>query len=160
MGLIRDIFGLGKAVKDVAEVFVVNKTENASFEHLEHSAALEQFSSEFKRGRGNWFNNLVDGLNRLPRPVLALGTVGLFVFAMVDPIAFSARMIGLDAIPRELWWLLGAIVSFYFGARELHYVRKSKPAKPMEPASLFKPTPIAFEDNAAVADWMNTRTNA
>lgn len=158
MGLIQDIFGMGKAVKDVAEVFVVNKTENANFEHLEHSAALEQFSSEFERTRGNWFNNLVDGLNRLPRPVLALGTVGLFVFAMVDPAGFSTRMIGLDAIPRELWWLLGAIVSFYFGARELHYVRKAKPAPKAEPATLFKPTPVGFEDNAAIQDWLLTRT--
>jgi hypothetical protein len=157
MGLMRDIFGLGKAVKDMAEIFVVNKTENANFEHLEHSAALEQFSSEFGRARGNWFNNFVDGLNRLPRPVLALGTVGLFVFAMVDPIVFSARMSGLDTIPRVLWWLLGAIVSFYFGVRELHYVRKAKPETPINPVGLFKPTPISFEDNAAVADWLQTR---
>lgn len=160
MGLMRDIFGLGKAVKDVAEIFVVNKTENANFEHLEHSAALEQFSSEFQRGRGNWFNNLVDGLNRLPRPVLALGTVGLFIFAMIDPVVFSARMVGLDSIPRELWWLLGAIVSFYFGARELHYVRKAKPQRPTAPSSFLKPTPIAAEDNAAVSDWLQTQQNA
>ncbi|MDA9789552.1 holin family protein [Amylibacter sp.] len=80
MGLIRDILGIGKAVKGVAEVFVVNKTENAEFEHLEHSAALDQFAQEFRRKRGNWFNNFIDGLNRLPRPILALGTVGLFIF--------------------------------------------------------------------------------
>lgn len=158
MGLIRDIFGIGRAIKEVAEVFVANKTENANFEHLEHSAALEQFSSEFKRERGNWFNNLVDGLNPLPRPVLALGTVRLFVFTVVDPVAFSTRMVGLDAISRELWWLLGAIVSFCFGARELHYSRKSRPAKQSEPSSLFKPTPIAFGSNAAVLNWMRART--
>lgn len=65
----------------------------------------------------------INGLNRLPRPMLALGTLGLFIFAMVDPEAFGARMVGLDAVPEPLWWLLGAIVSFYFGARELHYFR-------------------------------------
>jgi hypothetical protein len=159
MGLIRDVLGIGKAVKDVAEVFVVNKTENASFEHLEHSAALDQFAQEFKRGRGTWFNNFVDGLNRLPRPILALGTVGLFTFSMVDPIAFSARMNGLDTVPRELWWLLGAIVSFYFGARELHHVRKSKPRRKPKPMQLLQAPIINADTNPAVADWLNTRSD-
>jgi hypothetical protein len=60
---------------------------------------------------------VVDGLNRLPRPALALGTLGLFVAAMVDPVWFAARMQGIALVPEPLWWLLGAIVSFYFGAR-------------------------------------------
>jgi hypothetical protein len=32
-------------------------------------------------------------------------------------------MVGLAEVPEPLWWLLGAIVGFYFGARELHYRR-------------------------------------
>ena len=100
----------------------------------------------------------VGPIDSLMRPVLALGTVRLFVFTVVDPVAFSTRMVGLDAISRELWWLLGAIVSFCFGARELHYSRKSRPAKQSEPSSLFKPTPIAFGSNAAVLNWMRART--
>ncbi len=36
---------------------------------------------------------------------------------MVDPVWFAARMQGLALIPEPLWWLLGVIVSFYFGAR-------------------------------------------
>jgi hypothetical protein len=59
----------------------------------------------------------MDGLNRLPRPALALGTLGLFVSAMVDPVWFASRMQGIALVPEPLWWLLGAIVSFYFGAR-------------------------------------------
>ncbi len=155
MGLIRDVLGIGKAVKDVAEVFVVNKSENAEFEHLEHAAALDQFSNEFKRERGNWFNNFVDGLNRLPRPILAIGTFGLFAFSMVDPVAFSERMVGLNTIPRELWWLLGAIVSFYFGAREMHYIRKTQPLR-STPVTLIERPSVDDEDNPAVADWRNS----
>ena len=59
----------------------------------------------------------MDGINRLPRPLLALGTVGLMVSAMANPSWFAARMQGLVAVPEPLWWLLGVIVSFYFGAR-------------------------------------------
>ncbi len=36
---------------------------------------------------------------------------------MVDPIWFASRMQGLALVPEPLWWLLGAIASFYFGAR-------------------------------------------
>ena len=35
-------------------------------------------------------------------------------------------------MPEPLWWLLGAIVSFYFGARELHYFRSQRPRVMLE----------------------------
>ncbi|MBF9024031.1 peptidoglycan-binding protein [Rhodobacterales bacterium HKCCD6035] len=69
------------------------------------------------------FDRAINGLNRLPRPLMALSVIGLFAFAMIDPVAFSARMTGLASIPEPLWWLLGAVVSFYFGAREMYYSR-------------------------------------
>jgi hypothetical protein len=84
---------------------------------------LEQHGTEFQYGRLGLFDSVMNGLNRLPRPMLALGTLGLFVFAMLDPAGFAPRMEGLALVPEPLWWLLGAIVSFYFGARELHYAR-------------------------------------
>jgi hypothetical protein len=36
---------------------------------------------------------------------------------MADPAWFSERMRGVALVPDPLWWLMGAIVSFYFGAR-------------------------------------------
>ena len=62
--------------------------------------------------------------------MLALGTLGLFVYAMAEPAGFSTRMQGLALVPEPLWWLLGAIVSFYFGARELHHQRSRTLPKP------------------------------
>jgi hypothetical protein len=47
---------------------------------------------------------------------LAFGVLGFFIAAMVDPIWFADRMAGLSLMLEPLWWLLGAIVSFYFGA--------------------------------------------
>ena len=49
--------------------------------------------------------------------MMALGCLGLLGAAMVDPVWFSARMAGIALVPEPLWWLLGVIVSFYFGAR-------------------------------------------
>ena len=63
------------------------------------------------------FDRFMDGVNRVPRPAMALGTLGLIVAAMVDPIWFAQRMQGVALVPEPLWWLMGAIVSFYFGSR-------------------------------------------
>ncbi|MEE9426663.1 MAG: holin family protein [Paracoccaceae bacterium] len=122
MGLVEAIFGLlfggGRNVlKDTAEVFWENSEAAAARQSRRSSAALEQFAAEFALERKGMFDRFMDGVNRLPRPALALGTMGLFVSAMVDPIWFASRMQGIALVPQPLWWLLGAIVSFYFGAR-------------------------------------------
>jgi hypothetical protein len=79
--------------------------------------AMSQYGAEYAVARRGGFDRFMDGLNRLPRPALALGTLGLFVSAMVNPLWFSERMQGIALVPEPLWWLLGVIVSFYFGAR-------------------------------------------
>ncbi|MEO1542154.1 MAG: holin family protein [Pseudomonadota bacterium] len=120
------ISGVGKAMEGVAEVFTENTEKGAQRAHDLNAAVLAQFAAEFARPSRGLFDRFVDGLNRLPRPVMALGTIGLMIYAMNDPIGFAARMQGLQLVPEELWWLFGAIVSFYFGARELHKTRRAR----------------------------------
>jgi len=134
MGLIGRALGVGQAAsaigdaaQGVSEVFVANATRGMELDAEIHQATMETAAAEFQYAGPGLFDRAINGLNRLPRPLLALGTLGLFAFAMIDPAAFAARMVGLDAVPEPLWWLLGAIVSFYFGARELHYVRRGAP---------------------------------
>jgi hypothetical protein len=123
MGLIEMIFGTlfgsgRNAIRETAEVFRVNAEADAQRGAQYDAAVLAQFAAEFaeRQGRGR-FDRFMDGLNRVPRPALALGTLGLFLSAMLDPVWFAARMQGIAVVPEPLWWLLGAIVSFYFGAR-------------------------------------------
>ena len=156
MGLISRVLkggigGAAEAVVDVAEVFRPNATRQMELGHEAFSAALTQHGAEFQHGRTGGFDRLMNGLNRLPRPMLALGTLGLFVYAMLDPLAFAARMRGLAYVPEPLWWLLGAIVSFYFGARELHYRRG--------PAALLPPAPShqTPTTNPALEAWRAAR---
>lgn len=121
MGLIERIFTLvfggGNVLRETAEVFVENAEARAVRDAGLAEASLAQIAAEFAVPRRGWFDRAMDGINRLPRPALALGTLGLFVAAMVDPVWFAARMEGIALVPQPLWWLLGAIVSFYFGAR-------------------------------------------
>lgn len=116
--LLRILFGEGRNVlRDTVEVFAENAEAGAARDAAWRAATLGQFGAEFALPRQGLFDRFIDGLNRLPRPALALGTLGLFVAAMVDPIWFASRMQGIALVPEPLWWLLGAIVSFYFGAR-------------------------------------------
>ncbi|MCT4608731.1 MAG: holin family protein [Pelagimonas sp.] len=122
MGLIDKVlsmvFGGGRnVVAQTAEVFRVNAEAQAGRGHELNMAALAQFAQEFNLDRRGRFDQVIDALNRVPRPAMALGTLGLFVAAMVDPVWFAERMAGIALVPEPLWWLLAAIVSFYFGAR-------------------------------------------
>lgn len=76
------------------------------------------------------FDQVIDAMNRLPRPALMLLTVALFGYAALDPDGFAARMQALAAVPEPLWWMQGAVVTFYFGAREAHYARQGKKTAP------------------------------
>jgi len=126
LGVSRTAEAIGDAASGISEVFVPNATRAMELDAEIHRATMETAAAEFQYATPHWFDRLINGLNRLPRPMLALGTIGLFVFAMVDPVAFRHRMVGLEAVPEPLWWLLGAIVSFYFGAREMHYLRQPR----------------------------------
>lgn len=122
MGVIGDvlgfIFGGGRnVVRETAEVFRENAEAAGLRDYAARDAVLRQFAEEFARQERGMFDRLMDAVNRLPRPALALGTLGLFIAAMTDPVWFAARMQGIALVPEPLWWLLGVIVSFYFGAR-------------------------------------------
>ncbi|MCU0906432.1 MAG: holin family protein [Rhodobacteraceae bacterium] len=122
MGLIGAVFGAlfgsgRNVVTETVEVFRPNAEAEAARTAAFQAAALAQLSSEFAHPRHGAFDRFVDGLNRLPRPAMALSVIFLLGSSMVDPVWFGSRMAGLALVPEPLWWLLGAIVSFYFGAR-------------------------------------------
>ena len=160
MGLIGGLLGssgavsaVGDAAKGLAEVFTPSATRRMELSAEAQMAALKQYGDEFALPATSWFDTMVNGLNRLPRPLLAFGTIGLFVYAMVDPTRFGERMVGLNLVPDALWWLLGAVVAFYFGAREAHYFRTGPVAvAPLPPA-----VEAASDGNAALDDWQQSR---
>ncbi|MDF3853954.1 holin family protein [Paracoccus sp. P2] len=154
---------MANAATGVAEVFRENATRRMELDEEAYARAIAQLSGEFAAQPRGWFDAMMNGLNRLPRPMMTLGTVGLFTYAMADPEGFGLRMENLNLVPEPLWWLLGAIISFYFGAREAHYFR-SRPVLPVaarkaaaDAAPAVFPAQIAasgpFEDNAALRDW-------
>ena len=162
MGLISRLFApsgmqaAGNAARGLAEVFVPNATRKLELAALGTTEARGQFAAEFApRHPSGWFDEVVNGLNRLPRPALALGTLALFFYAMVDPTGFGLRMQGLALVPEPLWWLLGAIVSFYFGAREAHYIRQRTGQVQIGPLPPLgdRHAGAGQDENPALRDW-------
>jgi len=157
MGVIGTLVGgpaavaaLGDAARGVAEVFVPSATKRMELSAEAQMAALRQLGAEYGNPSVGWFDRLINGINRLPRPMLAFGTIGLFVYAMCDPVQFAQRMVGLNAVPEPLWWLLGAVVAFYFGARETYYFRNRSAGLPQ---GIGGADPAVPDENPALRDW-------
>lgn len=159
MGLIVNLlsllFGDGKNVlAETAEVFTANAESESQRDLKRAEAALEQFSKEFQTPNQGRFDRIMDGINRIPRPAMALGTLALFIAAMVDPVWFAHRMEGLAVVPEPLWWLLGAVVSFYFGAR--HQAKgqefQRSMAATMARTQSLRSTGAPSDDNAALVE--------
>lgn len=103
MGLIEQIFssifgGGRNVIVETAQVFRENAEGAGVREAAIKQQAMQQYAAEFTVPRQGWFDRLMDGLNRLPRPFLAFGTIGLFIVAMVDPVWFSIRMQGIAMV--------------------------------------------------------------
>ncbi|SFR37459.1 Holin of 3TMs, for gene-transfer release [Yoonia tamlensis] len=162
MGLITGVmgflFGDGRnVITDTAEVFRENAEGGAARAANAKSESLQQFAAEFAHARRGLFDRFVDGLNRLPRPMLALGTIWMFIAAMRWPDEFIRGMEGLALVPEPLWWLMGAIVSFYFGARhqakEQDFQRAVASTIAAVQASKAPESVPVFSDNPALDDW-------
>lgn len=165
MGMITDFLGMlfgsnRNIVVETAEVFRENAENAGERSAAAQAAALQQFAAEFQHARRGWFDRFIDGLNRLPRPMMAFGTLGLIGAAMVSPDWFGQRMAGLALVPEPLWWLMGAIVSFYFGARHQAKGQEFQQAiavslahaAPAAPQSRVARRDAATDDNAALAE--------
>ncbi len=175
--ILRFLFGGGRNVLvETGTLFRPNAEAEAARAAALRTAALAELAREQGRPRPGRFDRLVDALNRLPRPAFAFGTIALFLHAMLAPDAFARRMAGLALVPEPLWWLLGAVISFYFGARELHYRRlgramnraagaaerkaagsSSKPETAVLPAHAGAEAPVARSDNPALVRWQELR---
>lgn len=154
IGMGSTVTAVGSAATGISEVFTQNQTRRMELDEEAFARAMAEHGAEFAAPARSGWDSAMNGLNRLPRPLLTLGTIGLFVYAMVDPVAFSARMEGLALVPEPLWWLMGAIVSFYFGSREAHYFRNR-----VWPKAVVRQTTVAAGPAGAVATDVAAGTN-
>ena len=88
--------------------------------HKEQMELQKGYQAEFLAPeKHGWFNQLVDGANRLVRPLFTYGIVALFIWACVDPVQFTMTVQALGVIPELLWYIMMTIIGFWFGGRLL-----------------------------------------
>lgn len=125
MGWLSSLGSVFKGGKEVAEVFVENKENKGQRKHEEvmadvdrDLASLQQFSKEFhdRQNRTRW-DSFVDGLNRLPRPLITIAILSFFVLAPLNPTKFLEIAQAYNLMPEGYWTLLSVIIGFYFGGR-------------------------------------------
>ena len=117
--------GLFRPAKELIEVFKPNAESEARRGHAERLAlsaqdlaSLEQFAAGFQpRTNRTWWDSFIDGLNRVPRPLITLGVLAFFVLAPIDPLRFAQIARAYELMPDGFWALLSIIVAFYFGGR-------------------------------------------
>lgn len=126
--LLQAVIGGGaQAVAGAITPFTGDKVQEEQSRHGEALARLQQFGAEFADRQGRtWWDSFIDGLNRLPRPAMALGVIGIFVWASADPAGFAAAAQAWALIPDEMWIVLGAVITFFFGDRTLLAARRSR----------------------------------
>jgi len=96
--------------------FFGNREKREEYQADARGAVYKQFANEFGHSR-TWWDSLIDGLNRLPRPIMTFGTIWLFYYAVKDPDGFAESAQALQAMPKEGWMVLGAVVTFWFAAK-------------------------------------------
>jgi hypothetical protein len=109
---------LGDGAQRLVSTVFGDRAARERYAAEEQMAVQMGFQAEFShRDRRTWWDSLVDGLNRLPRPLMTFGVIGLFVWAVVDPPAFSLAMLALQNVPEMLWYIFLAVIGFWFGTK-------------------------------------------
>lgn len=114
--------GVSKPIRDIAGAFIAPKDTRVLNEHEYKLAVLKQFEAYTTSEKGSLFERFVGGLNALPRPLMALGSIALVAWIILAP-SFGADteklFAGIIALQNApfVTGLLGTIVMFYFGSR-------------------------------------------
>lgn len=93
-----------------------SKAKRDQYQAKARDSVYTQFAAEFGNGK-TWWDSLIDGINRLPRPLMTFGVVYLFYMCWSDPAAFVRGAEALQYMPKEGWYILGAVVTFWFAAK-------------------------------------------
>lgn len=119
MKFISDIIGsISGGVSKVAGTFLGNQQERDQQTHESFQTVQASYQAEYTNSSG-FLNSVVDGVNRLVRPLFTYGVLSLFGWSVVDPEEFVVAMRALEAVPEPLWYILGAIITFWFGSKSL-----------------------------------------
>ena len=109
--------GVAEPIRQISGQFIAPADRKREMNHELDLAIMKSFDTYLSSEPKSWYERVIKAANMAPRPALALGTIGLFVYAFVDPVNFAIAIAGIANIPIGLWTLLTTISGFYFIGR-------------------------------------------
>jgi uncharacterized membrane protein YgcG len=112
--------GILDGVNSIIKTTTGDRTQEEANTHSEQDSATQAFAAEVAaqaRTNRTWWDSFIDGLNRLPRPLMVFSVLGLFVYCFADPAGFSVRMQAFALVPEWLALVLAQVILLYFGGR-------------------------------------------
>ena len=132
--------GVNKVISGVTNLvqgFTGSQKERDTQSHKEHTGLMSAYANELlPRDNRTWWDSLIDGINRLVRPIFSFGVLYIFYFCIDDPAGFSVTMQALVLMPVHGWALLGTIIVFWFGGRFINKELIGKRIKPLDPKAV------------------------
>ena len=118
--IIKGVVAVGDKIIEGKKVWSGSQQERDQQASGEQIAVISAQAAEFApRENRTWWDSLIDGLNRLVRPIFTFGTIALFVWAVQDPVEFALSMRALAVVPDSMWVMMFTIVGFWFGTKFL-----------------------------------------
>lgn len=95
-----------------------NKEAREQAVHEEQTDVLDEFASEnvVRPNRTGW-DSLIDGLNRLPRPLGFSLTLAVMIWPIYDPASFAIAVTSWAIIPQWMVQMIMGVWALYFGGR-------------------------------------------
>jgi len=112
------------AVEKIAGAATASREQREGNVAERDKAVQESYRAEYVKENRTWFDIGMDAINRLPRPAMAFGVIALFTIFTVNPAQGALIAEAWAKMPTEMIWLLGAVVTFYFGGRALDKRKK------------------------------------
>jgi len=119
------IASAGTATVNVVGAFSGNQRDRYKQDGDRYRSALAAYASESAPNGTRW-DSFWNGINRMPRPMIVVAIFCYFGLAYENPTEFQILNIALDTVPEQMWWVMSAVIGFYFAAREFHKNREKK----------------------------------
>ncbi len=110
---------IDKITKVMSLMSLFAKKSNGDMEQDTHHDHLEKASGHGNPHleTGNWFNDGMNRLNRLPRPLAIAGTFYILIWPMYEPDDFIKWTTALSTVPENLWMLIFIIFGSFLSTK-------------------------------------------
>lgn len=120
--------GLGNTVVNGIKVVKGDKAAREKYAAQQFTGALDLAATEFKTAGDTWFDTLINGISRLPRPIIQFSGIAYFYWVAYNSTSVQNFGENLTAMPAWFTFMASSVILFPFGTRglEKHFVQTFK----------------------------------